>query len=70
MRVRNLRVRKHLGHGWHRREEVEGRSDVLPWYHLVGVVGTSSETLEREELGCLETVLTCTMVTGKAGENG
>ena len=49
----NLRVCCHLcTTGWHTQGE-KGRIDVLPWYRLVGVVSTSSETQGgKTELPC------------------
>ena len=41
-------VQTPLSPGWHTQGR-EGRIDVLPWYCLVGVVSTSSETHRREE---------------------
>ena len=47
VRVPNLRVCKHFGAGV-ADAGTERRINVLPWYRLVGVVKTSSETQRRK----------------------
>ena len=55
--------------------------NILPWYRLVDVAKTSSETQREEELGWSKAATwygddsphlswKCAQVTGKAGENG
>ena len=52
--VPNLHVCKHFFlFGWHV-QEGEGRIDVLPWYRLVGVAKTSSETQRRKNRAARE----------------
>ena len=71
-----------LARKWHT-QEAKGEKHVLPWYRLVGVVSTSSET-QGGKAGLparvsdhhvvrgrrSSPILECAQVTGKAGENG
>ena len=73
-----------LSNGWHSQGAKDEKTNILPWYRLVGVAKTSSESQRRENRaarkgkwpprGTATTVLTyprsAPRGTGKAGENG
>ena len=87
-RVWNRRRRTHEGpepacvqtplHGRVAHAGGEGLINALPWYRLVGVVRTSSETQRRKHRAARKgkwppsphLSWKCAQVTGKAGENG